>query len=419
VTHHILGIDVGRYKVDVGIPPAHNKIPAKQYPTVTIDLRHPGWWQHLIDLIAEGRAVVTLESTGYHLSAPIARLIYTHRPNTSIYEVEGSATGAFRKLYTSKNAKTDRLDAISLYLIAVALADGQELKGTKPYDHARSLAIATLRLHYNAYHRAERDRVRLQNRLTVMSRSIAPVADQMFLSFSLALRSGLKSLLDFQRYSQTPPRQRKALTPNATPGERTAISRLVNKMPPIPFDETTIDIMIDLLDQWDKTQDIKQHHKAHLTAIVTAPPLSHITHRWQTMPGWNIQWIAALHVATHGEADRITKDQFRAAVGVAPATAITGESDKTRLIKKGYRPARKAMFLWTLGLLSPTAKPNSVRSYFESSTNRSIGAAKNKLARVLWGRANDASLDICPIEEPEPEKPAPTLIDEETGEILD
>jgi hypothetical protein len=422
VTHPTIGIDIGRYKLDVGIPPAHNKIPIPQYPTVHIDLRQLDWWQTLLDLIAP-EAVVTAESTGFHLLAPIARLINQHRPAAQLYEVQGKATANMRQQRVSKNAKTDRLDAISLYLIAECIARGEAINGVKPYDHAHESAVQALRLHHNAYFRLDRDSVRIQNRMTVMARSIAPVADQWFGSFTIALRAGLRTRDDVDAYIAIKPRKRRDYLPALLPGELTNLTRLLNAMPPIPFDPTTIGALVDLLSQQDDLTRIQVKHYAEMIAIIQRPPLAHITRRWMTMPGYTPQWLAALHVATHGQADQITRDQFCAAVGVAPATAQTGESDTTRLNKKGYRPARAAMHLWTLGLLSPTAKPNRVRDYFEAKEGRHMGAAKTKLARILWGRANDPLMDDAPLSEAAAAADLALLsrkrIDPKTGEIIE
>src|SRR5690606_17661957 len=120
-------------------------------------------------------------------------------------------------------------------------------------------------------------------------------------------------------------------------------------------------------------------------------PLHVVTRRWRTIPNSNDVQLAALHVATHAQVLDMTKDEFRAAVGVNPRTSISGDIDRTRQSRKGYRPARTAMYMWTLNLCSPNSAPNPVRDYY-SAEGRSFAAARNKLARVLWGVARNPHL---------------------------
>ena len=74
------------------------------------------------------------------------------------------------------------------------------------------------------------------------------------------------------------------------------------------------------------------------------------------------------------------------AVGAVPRTYESGATDKTRLIKKGYRPAVDAVYLWTMRMTSPNFPPNPVRDYHNRDDKpRRIFKSRNKLARTLSG----------------------------------
>jgi|GEM_PF-2495052 hypothetical protein len=388
-SHPYIGIDIGRYKLFVAVTPEHERLTPKQHPTVELDLKDTDWWKHLLDLIADD-AHIAAESTGFHLLAPIARLIEAYRPNATIWQVEGKLTMHIRSSQVSKNAKNDRLDAISLRLIAVMCGQGSPPLGARPYDYEHESVVQALRLHHNTYYRIDRDRVRLINRLKVLARSIAPILDQRIDSYLTAIRFGIVTPQHFRALAALTPKDRRSLS--IPSGTRANIMYIANRIPPIDPDETTATAIIDLAAALEKLDQDQSRESGHITALIDTPPLADITHRWRTVYGAKDTWLAALHIATRGQATTITKDEFRAAVGVAPSTAITGEDDSTRLTKKGYRPARAAMHLWTLVCLSPNAQDNAIARYFHASDKRSLGAAKNKLARVLWGVARDPKL---------------------------
>jgi hypothetical protein len=93
----------------------------------------------------------------------------------------------------------------------------------------------------------------------------------------------------------------------------------------------------------------------------------------------------------------MTIDEFKAAVGANPLTNTSGGQKKTRIARKGYKPARTKLHVWTMTLLNPRTAPNPVYDYFHGADNRSVYSARNKLARVLWGIARDMTLDAPPL----------------------
>jgi hypothetical protein len=100
----------------------------------------------------------------------------------------------------------------------------------------------------------------------------------------------------------------------------------------------------------------------------------------------NQSQIAALHVATHGKADQMETEQFKAALGAFPQVKSSGITHESHAHKKGYRPAMNALFIWTLNLVKPTAPDNPIRRYFnggEKNGGKKFTAARAKLARIL------------------------------------
>jgi hypothetical protein len=82
-------------------------------------------------------------------------------------------------------------------------------------------------------------------------------------------------------------------------------------------------------------------------AMIHTYPFEVVTRRWEKVIATSVERLATLHVATHGDADRYTEDQFKTALGAFPQIKQSGATTKARSAKKGYRPAMAALFMWT------------------------------------------------------------------------
>ena len=158
-------------------------------------------------------------------------------------------------------------------------------------------------------------------------------------------------------------------------------------LPDLDADPAVRSAVIDLAANQRQTDEQILIVADQIADLLDAPPFDRLTTRWRTVPGSSDIYIAALHVATYGRATEFTVDAFCAAVGTSPTTAISGDGDRTRAPRKGYRPIRAYLHMWALSLISPDLAANPIRDYFNASPNRHLPITKNKFARVLWGVA--------------------------------
>lgn len=172
--HPILGIDVGKTEIHIGfLPESADAIPPKNWRSVvTLSYKDPRWWVHLLDLIDE-QAVVAAEPTGHHLLAPIASLLYSYRPQASLWQVDHRLAEHYRASHVAA-AKNDRLDAIALTLIARDIATGQPPRNCQPYNYFLESAVQRLRMLVNQHQRLVKENTRTKNRLHVLAHSLFP-----------------------------------------------------------------------------------------------------------------------------------------------------------------------------------------------------------------------------------------------------
>lgn len=372
-----IGIDIGKTSIHVGHPTDDPN--PKKWRVEEIAYSDPAWHTRLIDLIAPD-AVITAESTGYHLLAPLANLIRTRRPGAVLWQAEGSLTASYRGTWLS-GSKNDRLDALALTIIARDLRVGAIPRRVRPFDHAAESAAQQLRLYVNTHERLTKEQTRLLNRLDTLAHSIWP---------TLALKKS--TWLNAVRAGAITPQQIIALAadPKGISGNnKRYLKALAADLPDDIAADPHIEAAIrDLAAQLDEAAARIAANLAIIETIIYCPPFEHISRRWATIPGAGTTYIAALHVPTRGMADQMTVDEFRAVCGINPRTSTSGSGDKTEASKRGYRPAKKALFLWTMNLVGPDAKDNPVRDYRATvKTKQDFWAARSKLAKLLVGVA--------------------------------
>ncbi len=374
----IIGIDIGKTSIHVGHP-TEDPSP-KKWRVEEIAYDTPDWHTRLINLIAPD-ATITAESTGYHLLAPLANLIRTRRPGAALWQVEGSLTANYRSTWIS-NAKNDRLDALALTIVARDLRAGAIPRRARPFDHAAESATQRLRLYVNTHERLTKEETRLLNRLDALAHSIWP---------TLAIKKS--TWLNAVRAGAVTPRQVRALgatKPKNMDGHQHRYIKLLAAELPDDIDaDPHIEAAIrDLTVQLDEATARIDANLAIIETIIYSPPFETISRRWATIPGAGTNYIAALHVPTRGRADQMTVDEFRAVCGINPSTSTSGSGDKTEASKRGYRPAKKSLFLWTMSLVNPKTKDNPVRDYRAIvKTKQDFWAARSKLAKLLVGVA--------------------------------
>ncbi len=408
--HQTIGIDVGKDAIFVGFLPAHARTPVQDFPTVKIDLLDPFWWTTFIDLVGQG-ATITAEPTGTHLLTPIAAMLELHRPDADLWLVEGKTTQHFRSLHVS-SAKNDRLDAITLTLIAREIRSGKPPRGCRPFDYTAASVVQQLRIRVNTHQRMTRENTRALNRLDKLAHGIFPILAQKLEAYTRCIRAGYADPQALKHLINSPDEAR-AIYPDGR--ARRHIVSLAEYLPEgLRADPEILEAIHEQVRNLDNLQPAIAANLAVIQRLILHPQLATITRRWMTITGWSSIYLAALHVATHGRALDMTKPEFQAACGVAPLTSISGDGDRTRNTRKGYRPVKWSVHLWAAFMCSPKAAPNPIRTYYQRReatvphkvttrggkrkiVNQNFGAAKNKLARVLWGTARNARLDDLPI----------------------
>ncbi len=382
--HATVGIDVGKGGIVVAFPPDHAKLPPRQWTTVTLSYDDPAWWHHLLALL-EPAAVIAAEPTGHHLRAPVAAIIHQQHPAAQVWQIDHKQTERYRESYVS-SAKNDRLDAIALCLLARDIAAGQPPRNVRPYDHTHESAVQRLRMVVNIHARLTKERTRTLNRLNVLAHSLWPGLPKS------------DTWLRAAKHGAISPAQVKALAAQNPPHEayarghaRSPLIKLAANLPDIDGDPAIIHSTQEHIAHLDMLKLQIETNLATIADLIEHPPFALVTSRWRTLPASSDIYIAAIHVATYGRALEFDKDEFRAALGVTPKTSISGDIDRTYAARKGFRPARAAVHMWAVALTSPTVAANAVRAYYQAK-ERTFPAARNKLARVLWGVARDPSL---------------------------
>jgi hypothetical protein len=125
--------------------------------------------------------------------------------------------------------------------------------------------------------------------------------------------------------------------------------------------------------------------EAQITYAIEQEPFKAVTNCWRTLPSINDNLIGALHVATNGQADLMTKAEFQSSIGWMPRTNKSGSSiSKTNKTRNGYRPALDGVYQYAFFLVGPKAKPNPIRDYYQTSKTRHPGASsRRKLCGIL------------------------------------
>jgi hypothetical protein len=383
--HPQLGIDLGRGSIMIAFPPIHSHVPRKMYPTVKIDTTLPDWWKRLGSLIAPD-CVIAAEPTGAHALTPIAAAIHLAQPSARIYSVAHTLSASYRAAHLS-DAKNDRLDAIALLLIAQDIAAGDPPRAAKLYEPALQSQVEALRTYVNIHSRLTKETTRAKNRLAALAYSLYPSFSKSE-TWLRAARTGFISPLAVLELAQ-----------RLTAGEpfplypdgnaKRYLYAIAADLAPLPANPAIVHAIREIIRHHDSTEAQREHIESIIAHLIEQPPFAVVTRRWKTLPGFNVVWAAALHVAANGRTIELKKDEFVAAVGSNPLTHESGSGEKTKTTRKGYRPARAALYMWTLAALGADFAP--VRAAYDKHT--SIYPARTKLARVLWGVARDASLD--------------------------
>lgn len=376
------GIDIG--KDFIVLAQATTSRHRATWPTVTIKFDFSDWWQQLIALIPNG--IVVCEPTGWHLLAPVATVIQHYTP-AALWLATHEASAAARQHFAS--AKTDDMDARALASIAEMIAANDPPRGVKPYDGIHAAAVLTLRLHVNAYARATRNSTRAKNQIEVFLHSVWPSLARAKATWSRLAERGYITPAQIRQAAVDFAADAAQLNAQGWDGRQLRwIDALANTLPPdLPVHPTIIATITEIVTHLVTSQQDEHRYQIALRHLIQQPPFAEVSRRWATIPGVSPEYIAALHVACNGEADQLTTDQFKAVCGVNPKSSQSGQRSRTRLTRKGYRPALNALWTWSMYLTSPTAPDNPIKAYHQRKQD--FYATRAKLARLISNVARD------------------------------
>lgn len=384
-----IGIDIGARYMHVafadGVSPA------------VIPLTKPNWIDRLQALIPPG-AIVALEPTGWYYSAPILRVL-DHIGATALI-VEHSQTGHVRNLHVKK-VKTDRTDAHALRHIAATHAVVNYLGVTRAVLRSDKSSLRLRRLIY-AYYRADKEKTRATNRLRQLAYAVHPPLGLSHKAYFIAVQHGFITPDDLrilasqiETYQATPRRERGEINlPEDFKDGRVArpLLKLIASLPEWLHE----DDLRDLIFREGKALRYFRRQRREIEEMIEAeiaanPTFARLYQLWSSVPSSGVMRIAAVISATHG-VTTIPIEQFRAALGVHPKLSQSGETTERVKSRPGFKLAKGAIHLWTMGLISAgKTTPNPIYETFRRHEARghkgAFFAARAKLANILWGIA--------------------------------
>jgi len=388
----IAGIDIGKDAVHVC---AAADGPARSWPVQALDLRSPEWHKQLVALVPPG-STVALEPTGWYYSRPIVAVL--EAAGCTVLQVAHHASKAARADRISAQ-KTDANDARALALKALdwTRKDATGVKATGP---SADLAIE-LRLAMNDFLRAKQLRSRAVNRLDAYARGIWPSLSEKRDMYLRAVQCGFITPDELHTLADVLRRWPLVTDPTIRRLYRHGLARnyfiaLAESLPTgLHVPDRLRSAIADGLQRMLAADAELSAADADLSAIIQRPELAVVTAAWESVPFAFPSALAALHAATNCRAQDFTADAFRAAVGCHPTRQESGQIQEAKDSKRGYRPAKAALHLWTLRLLQKDVPDdNPVKDYFQRLKDRNnphaIHAARGKLARILSGIARAA-----------------------------
>ena len=371
-----IGLDVGRAGFHISIPTPG--MPPATWAVWYFDYQqNPDWYITLTGLCRPGTVIVA-EPTGWHYLSPIANVIQ-RATKARLYLVDHQISGKVRAAHVSSQ-KTDQTDARALALIAQDIRERKPVRGVSYHDQELENYVIHLRLLVNSHARTTVEAARLKNRMRQLAHGMFPSLSEGTMWFTCL------------KYGKASPSQIRAWLSGERPTDITPTNwvRLQKFGALLPEYEITSEIVaataLELYERLATLQESVTRLEAQVEQIVTNYPFDVITRRWMTVPYANPMYIAPLHVATHGKADQMETEQFKACLGAFPQVKSSGLTHQSRAHKKGYRPAMNTLFLWTLSLVRSTAPDNPIKSYFaggEKQGGKKFTAARSKLARIL------------------------------------
>jgi hypothetical protein len=307
-----------------------------------------------------------------------------------VLQVEHRTTNRARD-YRISGVKKDMTDAQALCYVAQQYMLGVPPRGVHMVDRQSSTHVRALRILIWAYMRADKERTRSRNRLRQVAHSIWPALGQHLTTYLRAVDHNIVTPADLRRvaHKYSDSQEVPAGFEHAT--RRRELLELAASLP-IWLEAEPLREAIKL-----ETLILKGHEtnratlKALIKSAVQREPFAEVTDLWLTVPCSGLIPIAAIHVATHGQADLLNRDQFRAALGSHPHLSESGETSESVNARQGFKPAKRMIYLWTMRLLADSQRPNRIATAYDQrkarTENHAIRVARQQLCDILSGIA--------------------------------
>jgi hypothetical protein len=369
------------FGIDIGAETIHVATGYKTRDKIhSISLADPAWWDKLGQIIPPN-AIVAYEPTGWHYSAPVIAALSAI--GATLIQVEHRVTGQVRALRVS-GVKRDATDAQTLAFIAEQHADGKTYRGTRLARPQIDQNVTGLRMLMWAHVRVTKEITRCTNRLHQLSHSVCPILSQKLDTYLRAVSEGVVTPAELRTLST---RLNNGDYPTAFKHgvSRKNLQHLVNSLPPWLENETMRDAIAYEAQARYIYEVTQAELTAKLTAIISVEPFLTLSQLWRTVPNSHDLAIAALHIATHGQADQMTFNQFKATVGSHPHYSQSGADVSTEAARQGFKPAKKYLYLWSMKLIQ--RGDNQVATAFQSAKSRgkkyAIQTARAQLCAIL------------------------------------
>ena len=385
-----LGVDVGKASLVIAIATAGQNPEA--WPVHIIPYKHDDWHERLTQLLAP-EAIVVVEPAGINLITPMAQVIAA-RSSARLMLINHDTTSDIRNQLVSRE-KSDAMDARALALIASMAGSGAPPRSLRPYNFITEEATTALRLHIDSRRRLMKSRTACLNRLEAIAFGIWPALARSRSTWLKCIEAGAVTPAQIRHLAQN--------RPEAMHGNRHRyISQLATRLPDDiePHPHTVIAAYQIHKELMALAPELERNTQA-ISALIDEQPYTDLTALWRTVPASNDLAIAAIHAATRGRAREYSREAFKAALGTNPQGKSSGARSSAFQSRRGYSPAAALIHLWALKLLTTPCRPNPVHDYFvKTSSKHKLAAARNKLARTLWGIAFHGTPCNWPTKEP-------------------
>lgn len=376
------GIDIGKEAISVALGyQSRSRI-------TEIRLKDSTWHKKLRELIPPG-SIATLEPSGWYYAAPIVTCLYEH--DVEIYLVQGEITAALRKSKIG-GIKNDKSDARALAFAAHQIAEKEEMRGIHPINPEDLADALALRALVRAYDRADRETTRATNRLHQICHSVAPILSQHLETYLKLVEIGIVHPHQIREAAQAG---------NVLPRRQRQVEAIAEGLPEYLIENP----MATIIQHELKAKRVHSERKAELAEIIKetlkSPTFKRLTELWQTVPYAGIMDIAKIHAATYGVAHLLTLGQMKANCGSYPEIRASGNTERVRATKRGFRPAKIALQLW-LRRMQMAKLINPITVAFERAKARhskqATAIARAKLIEILWVIARDGKPFYNPLE---------------------